>query len=645
MAKLTKSYCAEKIGDFWRKPLACLIQSESADMNLMTLIALASKKLSDCLLHATVLGVFLTFPLMLCAQTSLQVSFKPLTQDILNNPAPEDWLMWRGNYSNWGYSKLDQIDRDNVGGLQLAWSWAFAPAAPGSNGMQVEPTVYDGIMYVRHSDEKYSAHDAASGDLIWQYSRPLHPDILAGDTRLTIHRGRGVFIYEDKLISHATDGMLFALDPRTGRLVWEAAMTDHTKGQQPSGAPVVFGGSIAVPYNCTAWTSAEPCHMSAYDADNGDLLWRWFTSPTPDDPMHQTWGDEPQIYPLEQRRNMSPWNTPAVDSERGLFIFGIGSSAPQQPDLAGTNGEWPDRLYQGSTVALDYRTGELVWWAQHHSDMWNDDSIYDRILVDVPVNPDPPNALGIRPNIDPSETRELVIGSFSKDAIFYAYDRTDGTFLYARPTADQNVISGYDGTTGAYITNPNAIMIADESHERTICRENRQIPQGAYSPLTNAYYVPAFNGPCSVMRVNSLTPSIITGYNTSYIATVPSPAEQLGQPEAIDVTTGKTLWRLEREAPLYGMLTTGGGLLFAADTNRRFYAIDQWTGETLWQTILNGASDMAPISFAADGRQYIAVLSPSGTQAAAQHAGQLGIRANTGVGDIGHTLFVFALPE
>ena len=86
-------------------------------MNLMTLIALASKKLSDCLLHATVLGVFLTFPLMLCAQTPLQVSFKPLTQDILNNPAPEDWLMWRGNYSNWGYSKLDQIDRDNVGGL------------------------------------------------------------------------------------------------------------------------------------------------------------------------------------------------------------------------------------------------------------------------------------------------------------------------------------------------------------------------------------------------------------------------------------------------------------------------------------------------------------------------------------------------
>jgi len=109
------------------------------------------------------------------------------------------------------------------------------------------------------------------------------------------------------------------------------------------------------------------------------------------------------------------------------------------------------------------------------------------------------------------------------------------------------------------------------------------------------------------------------------------------------VTTGKTLWRLERETPLYGMLTTGGGLLFAADTNRRFHAIDQWTGETLWQTILNGASDMAPISFAVDGRQFVAVIAPSGTQAAAQHAGQLGLPSLTGLHNVGHTMFVYAL--
>ena len=531
-------------------------------------------------------------------QDRSQNAFRPVTQTMLNEPDPADWLMWRGGYSNWGYSPLEQITRDNVNDLRLVWSYAFAPAGPGSRGMQVEPVVYDGVMYVRHADERYTAHDAATGDVIWEYTRRLAEEITEagvearGRFGFTVHRGKGVALYGDKLIAHSTDGMLFALDPRTGSLLWETEMVDYLRGQQPSGAPVAFDGVVAVPYNCTATSAADPCHMSAYDTETGQMVWRWYTSPTSDDPMNRTWGDIPQVYPLRSRRNMSPWMTPAVDTERGLFIFGIGSSAPQQPELAGTSGEWPDRLYQGSTVALDYRTGALEWWAQHHTDMWNDDAIYDRILVDSPVDPDPPEPLGVKPDITPGEERDLVVGSFSKDGIFYAYDRSDGTFLYARPTGYQNIIQGYDGNTGAYTINPEAIVTGDPEREVTVCKENRQVPQGAYSPLTNAYYVPAWNGRCSIIRAMSVTPSLETGYNTLIVGGVPSPVPHLGQPEAIDVATGQTLWRLELEAPLYGMLTTGGGLLFAADTHRRFHAIDQWTGETLWQTILNGVSDM-----------------------------------------------------
>ena len=606
---------------------------------------LASELLGGRLLVGLLLALAVGPPLQASAQDTAQRTFRPLTQAMLNNPDPADWLMWRGGYANWGYSPLDQITADNVNDIRLAWSWAFAPAGPGSTGMQVEPIVYDGVMYIRHANERYSAHDATTGDVIWEYSRPVPEEVVAEESVFTVHRGRGVFLFEDRLIGHSMDGMLFALDPRNGELVWETEMVDYRLGQQPSGAPVVFNGAIAVPYNCTAWSAPDPCHMSAYDVESGEMLWRWYTSPTPEDPMHETWGDDPQVYPLASRRNMSPWQTPAVDIERGLFIFGIGSSAPQQPELAGTDGLWPDRLYHGSTVALDARTGELVWWAQHHTDMWNNDATYDRILVDSPVSPDPPNALGINPDITPGEMRELVVGSFSKDAIFYAYDRSDGTFLYARPTAYQNVIQSYDGRTGAFTTNPDAVMTADEDRETTICRENRQIPQGAYSPLTNAYYVPAFNGQCSVIRVTSLSPSLDTGYNTSTVRREPNPVSHLGQPEAIDVSTGKTLWRLDREAPLYGMLTTGGGLLFAADTNRRFYAIDQWTGETVWQTILNGVSDMAPITYSVDGRQYIAVISPGGTVGSASHVGQLRARVPIGQRNVGHTLFVFALPE
>ena len=608
--------------------------------------------MNGILSHATrfALAVALTsFPSLETNAQRPAGDFRPVTQAMLNDPDPEDWLMWRGRYGQWGYSSLDQINRDNVSELGLAWLFAFEPGGPGSRRLQVEPVVYDGVMYVRHANEHYTAHDATTGEVIWEYSRPLPDEITTPEGRalypFTLLRGRGVFLFEDKLINHSTDGMLFALDPRTGSLLWESQMVDYRLGQQPSGAPVVFDGIIAVPYNCSAGTAADPCHLSAYDADSGRMVWRWYTSPTPADPMHVTWGEDPQVYPLESRRNMSPWMTPAVDAERGLFIFGIGSSAPQQPELAGTDGVWPDRLYQGSTVALDYRTGEIVWWAQHHTDMWNDDAVYDRILVDSPVAPDPPEALGVNPDVTPGEERNLVVGSFSKDGIFYAYDRSDGTFLYARPTGYQNVIQSYDGRTGAYTINPDVVMTADPDRQTTVCRDSRTIPPGAYSPLTNAYYVPAWNGHCSVIRVMSLTPTLETGYNTSRVGSPSSPVLHFGQPEAIEVSTGQTLWRLEREAPLYGMLTTGGGLLFAGDTYRRFYAIDQWTGAILWETILTGVSDMAPITYAVDGRQYVAVISPGGTSGSAGHVARLGIQASSGQRNVGHTLFVFALPE
>ena len=574
------------------------------------------------------------------AQGQVRDDFRPVTQEMLNNPDPADWLMWRRTYNGWGYSPLDQINRNNVNKLQLVWSYALDPS---EEGLQAEPVVHDGIIYLRHPSELLAAHDATTGDLIWEYSRPL-PENIVGLGGIRLHRGRGLALYENKLINFSTDGFLYALDARTGKLIWESRMLDYFETRhQGSGAPIVYDGVIVVPINCANAASYVTCHLSAYDSETGQRLWRWYTTPEPDDPQHHTWGENPQKYPLESRRNISVWMTPAVDPERGLFIVGVGSTAPSQPELSGSDGEWPNRLYHGSTVALDYQTGEVVWWAQHQSDMHNNDSSFDRILVDVPVNPYGTEApwLGRNPNLRAEETRNLVVGSFSKDGIFYAYDRNDGEFVYARETAPQNVIAGYDGETGAYVMNPDVIMTTDLDRVVSVCKENRMVPQGAYSPLTNAYYVPLWSG-CADIRTTTLTPTVDEGYNLSILRRYINPeSPTFGRPEAIEVSTGRTLWRLDREAPLYGMLTTGGGLLFAADTNRRFYAFDQWTGEVLWQTILSGLSDMAPITYSIDGRQYLAVISPGGTGVARGHRGRLNIQAPI----IGQTLFVFALPE
>ena len=543
-------------------------------------------------------------------------------------------------YNGWGYSPLDQIDRDTVSDLRVVWSYALEPYR---GGLQTEPLVYDGVIYLRHPTELLAAHDATTGDLLWEYRRSLAPEV-EGLRGITLHRGRGLALYEDKLINFSTDGFLYAIDASSGELVWETRMFDVLETRhQASGAPIVFEGVVAVPVNCTNNASTATCHLSAYDADTGRRLWRWYTSPGPTDPNYDTWGSGPQRYPLEARMNTSAWMTPAVDPERGLFILGIGSSAPMQPELVGSDGEWPDRLYHGSTVALDHRSGDVVWWAQHQSDMHNNDSVFDRILVDVPVTPYETEApwLGRAPGLEPAETRSLVVGSFSKDGIFYAYDRDDGAFVYARETAPQNVIASYDGDTGAYTMHPDTVMTLDLERVVSVCKENRMIPQGAYSPLTGAYYVPLWSG-CADMRTTTQTPTLDEGYNLTTLRSYVNPeSPTFGRPEAIEVSTGKTLWRLDREAPLYGMLTTAGGLVFAADTTRRFYALDQETGEVLWETILSGLSDMAPISYAVDGRQFIAVISPGGTNVARSHLGRLGLRAPT----TAQTLFVFALPQ
>ena len=187
--------------------------------------------------------------------------------------------------------------------------------------------------------------------------------------------------------------------------------------------------------------------------------------------------------------------------------------------------------------------------------------------------------------------------------------------------------------------NPDTAMTADLDRVVSVCKENRLIPQGAYSPLTQAYYVPLWSG-CADMQTRTLTPSLADGYNLTTLRSYDNPASPtFGRPEAIEVTTGRTLWRQDRAAPLYGMLTTGGGVLFAGDTNRRFYALDQWTGDVLWETILSGFTDMAPISYAVDGRQYVAVISPGGTSGRG-HRSRLNIQAPM----TGQTLFVFALP-
>ncbi len=189
-------------------------------------------------------------------------SISPVTDEMLLNPPDGDWLMWRRTYDGWGYSPLDQINKDNVGDLRLAWAWAMSPGRT-----QETPLVHDGVMFVQNSDHVIQALDAASGDLIWEYEYELPDDVRA--------RGeRNKAIYEDKLIVATRDAHLLAIDTKTGQLIWDKQVANNNFGYSFSAGPIVANGVIV--QGMTGCGGGQPggCFYTGHDPDTGAEVWR-----------------------------------------------------------------------------------------------------------------------------------------------------------------------------------------------------------------------------------------------------------------------------------------------------------------------------------------------------------------------------------
>ena len=204
--------------------------------------------------------------------------FRPVTEAMLRNPTPGDWLNWRRTDNAWGYSPLDQINRQNVGKLQLAWSWAMDDT--GANEMT--PLVYDGIMYLPNPRGVIQALDAATGDLIWQY-RPAAAKAAEGSDA---SRGiqRNIAIFGDKIFGTTGDAHIIAVDARSGKLVWDTRVADPALGYGYTSGPIVVRGKvIAGMSGCTRYKE-DVCFISAHDANTGKEVWRTSTIARPGEP-------------------------------------------------------------------------------------------------------------------------------------------------------------------------------------------------------------------------------------------------------------------------------------------------------------------------------------------------------------------------
>ena len=284
-------------------------------------------------------------------QTSADTEFVPVTDAMLQNPADGDWLMWRRTLDGWGYSPLDQIDRDNVGDLRMVWTRALAAGA-----QQGTPIAYGGTLYMPNPNDIIQAIDAVTGDLQWEYRRDIPDDVndyLGG----LISVNRNVAIWGDMIIDTANDDYAFAVNAATGELVWETQLFDYTQNPaRHSAGPIVADGKVISGRSCRPQRGPEACVIMAHDAATGEELWRRRLIPAPGEPGDESWGG----VPYEERAHVGSWMVPSFDPELNLVYVGTSVTSPAPKFMLG--GVDNKHLYHNSTLALDGDTGEIAWY-------------------------------------------------------------------------------------------------------------------------------------------------------------------------------------------------------------------------------------------------------------------------------------------
>ena len=477
-------------------------------------------------------------------------AFTPVTDAMLRDPAPDDWLMWRRTLDGWGYSPLDQIDRANVYDLRMVWTRALAPGS-----QEGTPLAYNGILYMPQSSDAIDAFDAATGDLAWAYRRDLPDDVyefVGGNAR----NNRNIAIYDRFIINTSDDDYAFALDATTGEVVWETEIFDYQViPAGHSSGPIIADGKVISGRSCRPRGGPDSCVIVAHDARTGEELWRRSTIPRPGEPGDETWGG----VPWEERIHVGTWMPASYDPELRLIYQGTSVTSPAPKFFLG--GTENTHLYHNSTLALDVDTGAIRWYYQHLNDHWDLDHPFERMLVDTAVAPDPAEVSWINPRLRPGETRRVVTGIPGKTGIVYTLDRETGEFLWATPTVAQNVITDIDGATGAVTVNGEVVFTA-VGQEVLACPTwagGKDWEAGAYSPLTNTMYFPLRNTCARLLSTDNIdgareraltaggqAPLAIYGLAARH--QLAPGTDQLGTVRAISVETGETSWLFEQRA-------------------------------------------------------------------------------------------------
>jgi alcohol dehydrogenase (cytochrome c) len=553
-------------------------------------------------------------------------NFVTVTDQTIRTPKAEDWVFYRGNYQAWGWSALDKINTRNVKGLQLVWSRAMEP---GIN--QATPLVYNGVMYLGNPGDVIQAIDAASGDLMWQYRHPL-PETTDMRNQLG-QRKRAIALYGDSVYTVTWDNHVLALDARTGAKVWETDRGGDLFVSNSSG-PIVANGVVLAGSTCQY--SGFGCYVTGHDAKTGKELWRNTMIPRPGEPGDDTWAGSP----YESRWMTGVWGHLTYDPELDLVYYGSSGVGPASEaqrkmpgaTMAGTN----------TRFAVRPKTGEVVWKHQVlPRDNWDQECTFEMMTMTTPVNPDASVMLSVNPAAR-GKPRKTLTGVPCKTGIAWSFDAATGEFLWARATNEQNLVAKID-TKGLVTVNEDAVLkeIGKTYHVCPTYNGGRDWPYGAYNPRSNVMYVQLANVCIDSTARSDRGPQPEFVYNTTNVGKFSKGKDRVGRIDAISVETGRTIWSWETRVSNYApILATAGGLLFNGSMDRYLRALDAEKGTVLWQTRLASQVVGSPISFAVNGRQYIAITSGGGTIAGTQ----LQPTPEADVASGANAVYVFALP-
>jgi alcohol dehydrogenase (cytochrome c) len=496
---------------------------------------------------------------------------------------PQNWLTYSGSTMSQRYTTLSDITPQNVKNLELQWQFQ----ARSLEKFEATPLVVDGILYTVQAPNNVVALDAATGRIFWTY--PYVPARAARPCCGQVNRG--LAILGDTLFMGTIDAHLIAIDAKSGKPIWNVAVANAAAGYALTHAPLVIKDKVIV--GTAGGEYGIRGFLAAYDAKTGKEAWRFYTIPGKGEPGNETWkGDS------WQHGGASVWMTGSYDPALNLTYWGIGNPGPDW------NGDQRagDNLYSDCVVALDPDTGKLKWYFQFTPhDTLDYDAVQVPVLADMEWKGQP---------------RKVMLWA-NRNGFYYVLDRTTGQFLTGKPFSTVNWAKGLDETGRPMRVN--GIEPTTEGQ--------RVFPgvQGAtnwyspsFSPRTGLFYIPAWDQYSSVFvkvptdytegrRYVGTSPRSVVGFQGAAV-NQRKEEEGYGAVRAIDPKTGEQKWEFKMlDVTDAGILTTATDLLFSGGREGYFFALDGRSGELLWKANVGGAVASGPISYAVNGKQYIAV--------------------------------------